>query len=114
MAVEARTVGAVRVLSFKGKITRGAGDVEMREQFRQQLGDGGKKFVFDLSEVSFVDSAAVGEMVACLKRARQHDGELKVVLVRGSRPEQLLKLAALDRVFEIFDDEQRALASFSD
>jgi anti-anti-sigma regulatory factor len=53
-------------------------------------------------------------MVACLKRARQRDGELKLVLVRGGRPEQLLKLAALDRVFETFDDEQRALASFSD
>ena len=114
MTVEVRTVGAVRVLSFKGKITRGAGDVEMREQFRQQLDDGGKDFVFDLSDVAFVDSAAVGEIVACLKRARQQDGQLKLVLVRGGRPEQLLKLAALDRVFESFDDEQRAVASFSD
>ncbi len=114
MAVEIRTVGPVRVLVFTKKVTRGTGDVEMREQFRQQLGDGAKDFLFDFRDVTFFDSAAVGEMVACLKRVGQNDGKLKLLMVRGSRPFELIKLAALDRVFEIYDDERRVLDSFSD
>jgi anti-anti-sigma factor len=113
MPDEFRTIGDVRILEFRGRITRGAGDREMRERFCAAQAGGGVKFVFDLREVSFVDSAGIGEMVACLKRARDKDGILKLILVRGGRPDQLLKLAALDRVFEIHSDEHRAVESFS-
>jgi len=113
MPDDSRTIGEVRLLEFRGKIVRGAGDREMRERFCAAQAGGGTKFVFDLREVSFLDSAAIGEMVACLKRARNREGTLKLILVRGGRPEVLLKLAALDRVFEIYTDERRAVESFS-
>ena len=114
MADEFRTIGDVRVLEFRGRITRGEGDREMRARFLAAQADGGAKLVFDLREVSFVDSAGIGEMVACLKRARDKNGILKLILVRGGRPDELLKLAALDRVFETYTDEHRAIESFSD
>jgi len=114
MADELRMIGDVRLLEFRGKIVRDAGDRDMRERFCAAQAGGGAKFVFDLREVSFVDSAAIGEMVACLKRARNKEGNLKLILVRGGRPDELIKLAALDRVFEIYTDEQRAIESFSD
>jgi len=114
MSIVLRVVGDVSVLEFAGKITRGTGDVEMRERFREALATEGTNFVFDLRSVPFVDSAAIGEMVACLKRARNQGGTIKLVLVPGARPHALLKLAALDKVFEIHDDEQRAIGSFSE
>ena len=114
MALEVRTVGSVTVFAFTKKVTRGTGDVEMREQFVRQLDEGATNFVFDFRDVSFFDSAAVGEMVACLKRVRQKGGRLALLLVTGSRPHELIKLAALDRVFEIYDDESRAVESFSE
>ena len=104
----------VKTLVFTGKITRGAGDVEMRERFKAALSEHAKGYVFDLREVPFVDSAAVGEMVACFKRARQRQAELKLLLVRGGRPEELLRLASLDRVFEVYHDEGRAIESFNE
>jgi anti-anti-sigma regulatory factor len=59
-----------------------------------------------------MDSAAIGETVACLKRVREMQGELKIVLVPGGRPAELFRLTALDRAFDVYPDEPRALASF--
>ena len=112
MAIGSRKIGKVNVLGFQGKLTRGAGDLAMRERFVSLLDSGERKFVFDFRDVPYMDSAAIGETVACLKRAREKQGLLKVVLVPGSRPSELFRMTSLDRAFEVYSDEPQALASF--
>lgn len=112
MGIESRKIGGVSVLGFQGRLTRGSGDLAMREQFASLLDAGERNFVFDFREVPYLDSATLGEMVACLKRAREKRGAIKIVLVPGGRPSGLLRMTSLDRAFEIYPDESRALASF--
>ena len=112
MAIDSRKIGSVSVLGFKGRLTKNSGDLAMRERFASLLDAGERHFVFDFREVPYLDSAAIGETVACLKRAREQQGAVKIVLVPGGRPSELFRLTSLDRAFEIYADESNALASF--
>ena len=102
----------VCVFKVTGPITRETADVELRSRFRELIDAGSTRFLLDLRDVPYMDSAAIGETVACAKRARERGGVLKIVLRPGGKPEQLFQLTALDRVFEIFCDQAEGLASF--
>ena len=112
MAIESHKIGGVSILGFQGRLTRGSGDLAMREQFVSLLDAGERKFVFDFKNVPYLDSATLGETVACLKRAREQRGTVKVVLVPGGRPSELFRMTSLDRAFDIYPSESHALESF--
>jgi anti-sigma B factor antagonist len=59
-----------------------------------------------------VDSAALGELGASLKRAREKKGELKL-LSPSRKVVEILRLVRFDALFDIHDDEREAIASFS-
>ena len=60
-----REVGSVSVLDLSGKITIGEGDSLLREQVHNLLEAGHSKIVLNLEAVSYMDSAGIGELVAC-------------------------------------------------
>jgi anti-sigma B factor antagonist len=111
MTFEVRTVGEVSIIDLKSRITHGSGDVEMKETAQRLLDAGKKKIVMNLDKVTFMDSAGIGELVACHKRAVEKGAVIKVL-----RPnEKLLDLFAITKlieIFEIFTDEKEAVASF--
>lgn len=84
----------------------------LRDRFKERLGAGERRFVFDMTEVPCLDSAGVGELVACVKRACERGGTIKLVAAVESKTRQILTLTGLDRVFELFDTEREAVASF--
>jgi len=114
MAIAKRKVGKICVLDISGTMTIGKGDVELREAFRQALDEGERRFLFNLRKVAYMDSAAIGETVACAKRAAEVGGKIKITLVPKGRPDEVLRISSLDRVFEMFADEPTAIASFID
>ena len=69
MHVEIRRAGDVVIVDMKGKLAAGLGDQILRETIDELLGEQWKKVLLNLSEVSFMDSAGVGELVAGLKTA---------------------------------------------
>ena len=111
MTPEVRTVGEVSIVDLKGRVTHGSGDMEMRETVQRLIDSGKKKFVINLDKVTFMDSAGIGELVACHKRAVEKGGVIKIL-----RPnEKLLDLFAITKlieIFEIFTDEKEALKGF--
>jgi anti-sigma B factor antagonist len=112
VTIEIRKKDDVCILDFSGNMTIGAGDRELRETFKDQLDEGARRFLFNLTKVRFMDSAGIGETVACSKRALERDGVIKIVVLPKGKPEEVLKIAWLDRVFELYHDEAAALASF--
>jgi anti-sigma B factor antagonist len=54
----------------------------------------------DLTDVTFMDSSSLGVLVATLERARERDGELRLVGVQGS-PAKVIALTGLDSAFTI-------------
>jgi anti-sigma B factor antagonist len=111
MKANARHHGKVTVLDLSGKITIGEGDIKLREAVNALLEEGRKNFVLNLSGVSYMDSAGIGELVACYKRAKEKGASMKLLNPSG-KVQDLLILTRLQEVFDIYRDEREALTSF--
>jgi anti-sigma B factor antagonist len=111
MKVNIRQEGEVSVVDLSGKITIGEGDVVLREKVQDLLDFDQKKIVLNLEKVSYMDSAGIGELVACYKRAKEKDGTVKLLNPSG-KVYDLLQLTKLEDVFDTFKNEQEAINSF--
>ncbi len=112
MHVEVRKAGDVVIVDLAGKLTAGLGDELLRDTLAELLQESWKKILLNLSGVSFMDSAGVGELVAGLRRAKRLGAELKL-LNAGEKVQSTLYIARLLPVFELYQDEKEALARFS-
>ena len=83
---------------------------EFREAAARMCGQA--RVVFDLSNLSFLDSCGLGALIAAVRRIREH-GEV-VLLVPPSSIRRLLLAAGLDRIVAIEDRLESALAHFTD
>ena len=111
MKVNIRQEGEVSVVDLSGKITIGEGDVVLREKVQDLLDFDQKKIVLNLEKVSYMDSAGIGELVACFKRAKEKGGIVKLLNPSG-KVYDLLQLTKLEEVFETYKDEREALVTF--
>ena len=112
MHLEVRQSDNVVILDLKGKLTAGFGDQLLREAIDELIAEDKRHIVINLSEVAFVDSAGVGELVAGLRTARRFGAELKLLKV-SDRVYSTLDMARLLPTFEIFEDEAEAVRSFA-
>jgi len=111
MKINVRQVGDVSVLDLNGRITIGKGDVALREKVLEQLAAGRCKLVLNLGQVGYMDSAGIGELVACYKRVAERGGAIRLLNPTG-KVYDVLQLTKLEDVFETFRDEKEALVSF--
>ena len=111
MKASTRHHGKVTVLDLSGKITIGEGDLKLREIVNGLLDEGRTNVLLNLHSVSYMDSAGIGELVACFKRARDKGSVLKLLNPSG-KVQDLLVLTRLQEIFEIYRDEREALTSF--
>jgi len=111
MKTKVRAIGKVSILDLSGKITIGEGDVILREEVNKLLEADRKNILLNLDKVTYMDSAGIGELVACFKRASEAGAKLKLLNPSG-RVSDLLSLTKLQQVFEIYAEEKEALVSF--
>ena len=106
-----RDVGDVAVIDFSGKITLGEGSAVVRKMVRDLIAQGRRKILFDLSDVDYIDSSGIGEMVAAYTAVRSANGELKLLHLTR-RVHDILQITRLFTVFDVQSDEATALRSF--
>jgi anti-sigma B factor antagonist len=111
MKATVRQIGHVSVVDLSGKITIGEGDVALRERVHSLLDGSNKNIILNLEKVTYMDSAGIGELVACYKRAKEKGGTVKLLNPSG-KVYDLLQLTKLEEVFDTFKDEKEALVSF--
>ena len=107
-----RQVGDVTVIDAAGRITLGEGASVFRDTIRDLSAKGDKKILLNLSEVSYIDSSGIGEMVSGFTNVTNHGGQLKL-LGLSKKVKDLLQITKLYTVFEVFDDEAAAVRSFA-
>jgi anti-sigma B factor antagonist len=112
MQVDERVVGDVVIVTVNGDITLGSGDVVLRDKVRSLLQQGHKKLLLDLGGVSYMDSSGLGELVHVYATMKNKGGVLKLVRLTR-RINDLLTITKLVTVFDTYDTEESALASFS-
>jgi anti-sigma B factor antagonist len=111
MKIEIRSIGDVKVLDCSGKITLGEGTISIRNAVRDALEGGAKKIILNLAEINYIDSSGVGELVSTYTTTVNRGGKLKLLKLTHKLRE-LLTITKLLTVFDIYDDENAALASF--
>jgi anti-sigma B factor antagonist len=111
MKIDKRVKGGVTILDVEGKITIGKGDVALRDAVQQALGEGARKLLIELGRVSTIDSSGVGELVSAFTTVTNRGGKLKLVNL-PPKVNDILQITQLITVFEVFDNEDEALASF--
>ncbi len=111
MHVELRQTGDVVIVDLKGKLTAGLGDQILRDTIDELLAENKKKILVNLSQVTFLDSAGVGELVAGLRTAKRFGAALKL-LNASERVRSTLYMARLLPIFEMYGEEGEALEHF--
>jgi anti-sigma B factor antagonist len=111
MQITERTVGAVTILDLEGKLTIDEGAEMLREEVAGVVGRGQKNVLLNLAGVPYMDSGGLGELVRCSMAARKVNGAVKLVNLT-KRTTDLLAITKLLTVFDTFDSEPVALASF--
>lgn len=112
MELTKRKVGDVTIFDLDGKLTIGRGDVILRDALIAELEGGGKSVLINLQDAKTIDSSGLGELIRCKVTSTSHDAEVKLLNV-NLKARKLLTMAQLVGVFEMFDDEEMAVASFN-
>ena len=112
MPVTTRQKNGVTILDVTGKVTIGVGDVQLREAVRQALDGGAKNILLNVKDTTTIDSSGVGEFISSYTGATNRGGALKLLSV-PSKLHDILTITQLISVFEIYDNEDEAVASFA-
>ncbi len=110
--VAARYEGDVLVLGFSGPTQLTRPSLAANRLLEGILEHKDSKVLIDLSRVSRIDSAGLGLLINCYSHALRNRGMLKV-LKPAEQVRQLFRITRVDSILEAYDDEARALASFS-
>jgi len=106
-----RQVRDVTVIDLAGRITLGEGCALLRQTIRDLLGRGERNILLNLAEVTYIDSAGLGELVGSHVSVSNAGGRLKL-LHSQSRIRDLLQVTRLHTVFESYENQSLALLSF--
>jgi anti-sigma B factor antagonist len=113
MAFSAKTrkVGNVTIVDLDGRITLGESTGALREELRSLLAGGVKNIILNMQNVSYVDSAGLGELVGAYTTATNQGGSVKLLNLQG-KMKDLMQITKLHTIFTTFDDEKSAVESF--
>ncbi len=107
-----RDVNGVTVLDIEGRIVLGEESNSFREKVKGLLASGKKKIVLNLANVSYIDSAGLGTLVATFHSARSQGAMLKLANL-GAKFKEVLQVTKLMTVFDTYDTEAAAVQSFN-
>ncbi|MGH9784052.1 MAG: STAS domain-containing protein [Terriglobia bacterium] len=107
-----RKTEGVTVLYLSGRIVLGEDSTRLVETLKDLAASGEKWILLNLGEVTYVDSAGLGALVRSHTAVAKQNGKLKLVQV-PAKVQTLLRITKLQHLFEMFDDETTAVASFS-
>lgn len=110
MQLTARQVGGALVVTQTGRATN-QDNAGLREAMAGFETDGHRRIIIDFAQLEYIDSSALGELVACQVRAIRAGTPLKIANA-DKRIQDLLLLTRLTTVFESFETVGAAVASF--
>lgn len=111
MQIEERIVDDVTILDLKGKMTLGEGDELLKDKINSLVSQGHKKILLNLEAVPYIDSAGLGEIVRTYTSISRQGGKLKLLNV-SKRIQDLLVITKLITIFDSYEDEKEAVATF--
>lgn len=111
MKIEKRKKSGVVILDLKGKILTGDAITEIRVTINNLVKENETKVVLNFTDVPYLDSTGLGEIVRSFTSIKKIDGLVKILNL-SSRVKDLMTITKLITVFECFEDEEKAINSF--
>ena len=108
--VKTRKLDNAVVVDMSGRLTIGEPVLLLRETVRVLVSDGMRNFVLNLGEVTYIDSSGLGELVSLFTTVRNKQGDVKLLNLTA-KAKDLLQMTKLLTVFDVYDDENKALAA---
>ena len=99
---------ATRLITLSGKLLLGSECVtELESLVPQLVAAGARNLVFDLSEVSRIDSTGIGRFIDAYGRVRKSGGQMRLAGAEGAVRESF-RLTRLDHVFPFYPTVEAA------
>jgi len=111
MTLDERLISDVMLIDIRGRVTVNEGTDLLSERLKQLVEKGHTKLVIGVAEVPYVDSTALSILLRTRATVARRGGALKLLHVRG-HVRELLEVTQLLRVFEAFESDEEAVASF--
>ena len=108
MEITTRTIGKCKVLDCSGPITIGPAAQALRKAVREAVQDGTSKIVLNLGDVPYTEDAGTAELISSWVHVKNQGGSLSLLNV-APKVLKWLVVGKLTEVFDIYDDEQKAL-----
>jgi anti-sigma B factor antagonist len=105
-----KQIGDVSVVSLKGRIVLGEGSSALRERIKSLVGDGKKKIVLNMANVTYIDSAGLGTLVAAHISVKKQ-GTTLLLSDLGNKFHEVLQITRLLTVFSVYATEAEAVSS---
>ena len=112
LKIASHEVDGVVVLALDGRIVLGEETIGLRDKVKGLLGEGKKKIVLDLKNVTMIDSSGLGAMVTAHSSAKSAGATLRLCNL-GTRTNELLQMTRLVTVFEVSNSETDAVSAMS-
>jgi anti-anti-sigma factor len=109
--INERQVADVTILDLKGRDRIRGATIALHESIRCLAGEGKIQVIVDLAWVKHIDAGGLGELVASHVTLDEKGGALKLMHMTESVHE-LMRTTKLLPVFDVHDDEPKAVASF--
>ncbi|MGA2094780.1 MAG: STAS domain-containing protein [Candidatus Acidiferrum sp.] len=107
-----REVDGVSVVALDGRIVLGEESNALREKVKSLIAEGKKKVVLNMANITFIDSAGLGTLVAAHHSAKSQGAALKLAHL-GSKFQEVLQITKLLTVFDVYNSEAEAVGSFA-
>lgn len=111
LKISSKTANGVMVVYCSGRIVFGDETASLRETVKNLLGEN-LQVVLNLGGVSYIDSGGLGTLVGLYTSAKAAGGNVKLANLTQRVRDQLV-LTKLVTVFEFYDSEEQAVASFA-
>jgi anti-sigma B factor antagonist len=106
-----KQLDGISVLRFKANAELTHSAQELDELRREVLEQSDSRVIIDLSRVTRIDSAGLGQLMSCYSHLVKNRGALKV-LHPAPEIKKLLDMTGLSTLIQTFSDEKEAVSSF--
>jgi len=110
LKLSTRTLDDVLIVDCAGRIVFGEESAHLRDAVKKLVAEH-RNLVLNLSGINYIDSGGLGTLVALYTTARNAGGALKLANLT-QRVGDLLQVTKLVTIFDVYDNEQRAVDSF--
>ncbi len=111
MNIEPRDVGDVRFLDCAGRFTLGEPAESFRKALSDSIAEGRTLIVANLEEVTYIDTAGIGELVSGSVTLKLAGGQFRL-LNPTKRTRDIVTITRFHTHFAILNDEAAAIRSF--